>query len=296
MKVGILVVTYNRLELLKEVVSSLRSQTYKERDIIVVNNGSSDGSEEWLLQQSDIHVITQGNVGGAGGFNTGLRYVAESGYDACWLMDDDVVCQPDALEQLIEAFEAEPNLGYVCSKVVGLDGVPMNVPMVDQRTRDGRYQDWMKYIDRQMIKIESSTFVSLFVPTSVVKKVGLPYKQYFIWGDDAEYTMRITRKYDAYLAGKSVVTHKRTIQGDLLFENETNKQRLKNFFYYFRNQTHIVAKYKGTIKTIGNVFSLTCLFFKLFFTGRFAKSMIVLKSQFAWLFFCPKIEYIDNNK
>ena len=64
MKVGILVVTYNRLELLKEVVSSLRSQTYKERDIIVVNNGSSDGSEEWLLQQSDIHVITQGNVGG----------------------------------------------------------------------------------------------------------------------------------------------------------------------------------------------------------------------------------------
>lgn len=63
-KIGIVVVTYNRLSLLKEVIDSLRKQTYESRDIIVVNNGSTDDTPNWLKEQNDIKTITQGNVGG----------------------------------------------------------------------------------------------------------------------------------------------------------------------------------------------------------------------------------------
>ena len=91
-KVGIVVVTYNRYELLKEVIDALRQQTYQDFQIIVVNNGSTDGTSNWLSLQEDIITITQRNVGGAGGFYTGMKFVAENGYEFCWIMDDDVIC------------------------------------------------------------------------------------------------------------------------------------------------------------------------------------------------------------
>ena len=71
--VGIVVVTYNRLQLLTEVIDALRKQTYNDYQIVVVNNGATDGTEKWLSQQRDIITITQENLGGAGGFFTGMK-------------------------------------------------------------------------------------------------------------------------------------------------------------------------------------------------------------------------------
>ena len=237
-KVGIVVVTYNRLTLLKEVVEALRAQTYRDTQIIVVNNGSTDGTLDWLNDQSDILTITQGNVGGAGGFFTGMKYVAEHDYDYCWVMDDDVVCRPDALYELMEAYNVKPNIGYVCSKVIGIDGSPMNVPSVDMRPSENGYSACFEYLDKQMVKINNSTFVSLLLSTDMIREVGLPYKEYFIWGDDSEYTDRLSSKHDCYLAGKSIVVHKRSRQGSLDFMKETDPKRLQNYFYHIRNNDH----------------------------------------------------------
>jgi rhamnopyranosyl-N-acetylglucosaminyl-diphospho-decaprenol beta-1,3/1,4-galactofuranosyltransferase len=75
------VVTYNRLELLKKVLESLRSQTLKPFKIIVVNNGSTDGTLEWLGNQDDLEIITQDNIGSSGGQFTGIKAAFESGED-----------------------------------------------------------------------------------------------------------------------------------------------------------------------------------------------------------------------
>ena len=85
-KVGTVIVTYNRLTLLKEVIEALRQQTYLNQQIIIVNNGSTDSTAEWLQKQKDIVVINQENLGGAGGFFTGMKYVAEHNFDFCWIM------------------------------------------------------------------------------------------------------------------------------------------------------------------------------------------------------------------
>jgi len=68
----------------------------------VVNNDSTDGTEEWLKSQSDLQCIKQENLGGAGGFNTGLKYGYENNYEWIWFMDDDVVPQSDCLEKLFD--------------------------------------------------------------------------------------------------------------------------------------------------------------------------------------------------
>ena len=71
MNITAVVVTFNRKELLKKNIEALRRQ--KElTTILVVNNGSTDGTAEWLDSQSDLLVIHQSNVGGSGGFYTGI--------------------------------------------------------------------------------------------------------------------------------------------------------------------------------------------------------------------------------
>ena len=65
------VVTYNRLDDLKRCVGSLRNQNDVDFDVLIVNNGSTDGTKDWLDAQEDLLTIHQENVGGAGGFYAG---------------------------------------------------------------------------------------------------------------------------------------------------------------------------------------------------------------------------------
>ena len=177
-KVGIVVVTFNRLTLLKEVIESLRIQTFRDFQIIVINNGSTDDTETWLKEQRDVKTITQANLGGAGGFYTGMKYVAEQGFEYCWIMDDDVICSPTALEELLKAVKVRDDIGFVCSRVLGIDGQPMNTPIPAVNTmNEGQYSDVFELVnDYAMVRVSMSTFVSVLVPSHIIYKIGLPYK------------------------------------------------------------------------------------------------------------------------
>ena len=100
-KVLNVIVTYNRLNDLKVCIENVKGQTYKNLDILVVNNGSTDGTTEYLAAQTDIKVINQNNLGGAGGFYAGMKYMMDNGYDWLWMMDDDGVPDSNQLETLL---------------------------------------------------------------------------------------------------------------------------------------------------------------------------------------------------
>lgn len=292
-EVGVVVVTYNRLELLKDVIASIRQQTFADFDIVVVNNGSTDGTADWLKGQDDVITITQENLGGAGGFNTGMRYVAEHGYEYCWVMDDDVVCSPTALEELLKAAVAREDIGFVCSRVLGVDGRPMNTPLPAVKSmNEDSYSDVFELVNMHaMVRLDCATFVSVLLPSKIIFKVGLPYKEFFIWYDDIEYTSRISRLYPSYVACRSEVVHKRPLQAPLSFYKETDMNRLKYYFYLYRNQAFTRIKFggaKGRLKQYGiSLFVLTKLLFKWDLT----RFLIYAKSQFALLFFHPKVEF-----
>ena len=294
-KVGIVVVTYNRLALLKEAIDSLRNQIYTNREIVVVNNGSTDGTQEWLNAQKDIIVITQQNLGGAGGFFSGMKYVAEHEYDYCWVMDDDVVCHSDALQELVNAYTKKPNIGFVCSKVIGINGCPMNTPTVDDRPTSNGDADFTDLIAESMIKVKTATFVSVLCSVKTIKEVGLPYKEFFIWGDDTEYTNRISLNHECYMACRSVVVHKRAIQGPLFFETETNPLRQKMYFYMMRNDAFIEFKYNKLYLNRRMRFRYYVRQYKyalsLLLHGRRLQAMIVVRSVLAMLSFNPTIQY-----
>lgn len=295
-KVGVLIVTYNRLQLLKEEIVSIREQSYKEYDIIVVNNSSTDGTIKWLESQNDIITITQPNSGGAGGFYTGMKYIAEHGYQYCWLMDDDIECEKTALQQLMSIAEKEHELGFLCSRVVGINGRPMNVPTIETRELDENYPSWLERVDDGLIKVRTATFVSVLIPTSNIIKFGLPIKEYFIWGDDTEYTNRLSDELPSYLVFSSKVVHKRVISQRLNFLTETNPNRLNNYFYALRNSFMNSQKYGNTKERFLNIAYLMYLFPKLLLRFDMKRLKILLRAYCSLFVFKPTIEFPEVGK
>lgn len=242
------VVTHNRLALLTEAVSALRDQTIALKKIIVVNNGSTDGTAEWLDTQKDITIIQQENVGASGGFSAGISLAAAGGADYIWAMDDDTICEPTSLEKLLENINLikEP-IGFISSRCNWTDGSPhlMNIPGI--KPLFNNLLPFNKYDDHNMILVESSSFVSLLVNTEAVKQVGLPYKEFFIWGDDQEFTRRITKQgYLGIYCIDSIVLHKTPLNTFTDFYNDTTNNIWKHR-HGFRNEFFMIKKNKGFI-------------------------------------------------
>lgn len=255
--VAALVVTYNRKALLLECLDAIVEQQYAVFKIVVIDNASTDGTDALFtgdgpLAGSDLidYRRMDSNLGGAGGFKEGLRATAESGADWVWLMDDDCIPYPDTLARLVEsaskaqAYGVEPS--FLASSVFGPGGEPMNVPTVDGRPTQNGYADWYVGLADGMVKIESATFVSLLVNRKAIDRLGLPVGSFFIWGDDTEYTTRLTHNFGpAYLVGASRVLHKRANAKSLDIMNENDPKRIANFHYLYRNNLIVQRYHRG---------------------------------------------------
>ena len=199
------VVTRDRLALLQQCVEALRAQTRAPDRILVVDNASTDGTAAWLAGQDDVETLRlEENVGGAGGFHAGLRRAHADGAEWAWLMDDDTIPRPEALEALLR-----PDTPAIlrASVAVWKDGRlhPMNVPGLERE----RVEPLVEAAAERVLPLRTSTFVSLLVHRTAVDRFGLPEARYFIWSDDIEYTARVTRGGGlAVLVPDSVVEHR----------------------------------------------------------------------------------------
>jgi rhamnopyranosyl-N-acetylglucosaminyl-diphospho-decaprenol beta-1,3/1,4-galactofuranosyltransferase len=247
-KVAAVIVTYNRFNLLKDTVAAVRAQSFATNQIIVVDNGSTDGSGEWLDLQTDLNVIHQANLGGSGGFHTGLKLAAKTDCDWAWVMDDDTICRPDTLMNLINKVPlVSEKIGFLSSKSIWTDGQPhyMNIPAITPSFN--RFIPFNKYDDKGLLLVETSSFVSLLINLDAVKEVGLPYKEFFIWGDDQEYTRRLTKAgYLGLYCPDSVVLHKTPVNYFPDFYRDTPNNLWKHG-HGFRNEFFMVKKNKGVL-------------------------------------------------
>jgi GT2 family glycosyltransferase len=250
--IAAIVVTYNRKDLLIDCLAALRTQNRRVDRIIIVDNASTDGTQDLLLEHDILaapdvdYIRLRDNEGGAGGFYWGIRYAYEKGADWVWLMDDDVEPVPDALEAL-EAHCDKPNLGYLCSCVRAQDGhTSMNMPAVDMNKGGTAYPRWDTHLAEGLIRVSSATFVSVLVSRKAIAECKYPLRRFFIWGDDLEYTRRIREAcFDAFMVGASRVLHKRAEIGELSLVTEKNQRRIDMFRFLYRNSLWTSAKYDG---------------------------------------------------
>lgn len=284
------VVTHNRIDLLRQCVAQLENQTCA-CDILVVDNASTDGTAQWLESKPELNCRNTGaNLGGAGGFNLGMRWAVEAGYDYVWVMDDDTLPHPDALEKLLEADSVlEGSYGWLSSVALWTDGSECRMNRQKLKKSFYKYSPLLKY---GLVQAEQATFVSLFLRGETIRRVGLPIKEFFIWGDDIEFTRRIAVRggLPCFMAGQSQVVHatNSNVGSNVALDDV---ERIDRYFYAFRNEAYLYRQ-EG-IKGRAYCFAKRCRDFLRIM--RFGKPKgprfgILFKGIWAGLFFRPETE------
>ncbi len=290
-KILAVVVTYNRKELLCECLEALLHQECSFLDILIVDNASTDGTheyiEKYLKDKRVIYENTGSNIGGAGGFNYGMKLGVKLGYDYVWLMDDDTIVKKDSLTKLLEAdYELKGNYGFLSSKALWIDGNICRMNRQKIKRNDSKYP-----------KIYFASFVSFFIKTSVIKEVGLPIKEFFIWADDLEYSYRVQKQYDCYLINDSEVVHKTSnnIGSNIVLDDE----RIDRYKYAFRNEAYVAHK-KGFFASLYQIAKNCYKILRVLFLSKkykFKKIKLIIHNTIeGFCRFNPKIEYIRDKR
>ena len=241
--IAAVVVTYNRLADLQKCLDTLRRQTRPLDALLVVNNGSTDGTREWLATQPDLRVINQPNLGGAGGFATGIDAAYRGGFTWLWCMDDDCLAAPDALARLLAA----PNLGPCIknSMSVSVQDPAELAFFVSRPNREYRRVTDMTDVD--LVYGVASFFNGTLVHAEVVQAIGIPDKNLFIWGDEVEYMTRAQKMgFPVVTVPGSVFYHPPAFDRDGIPWPAAWKQ-----YYAVRNQRRVLQNLHG--QTVGRL-------------------------------------------
>ena len=301
MRTAAIVVTHNRRDLLVECLYALLGQEADCFDILVVDNDSQDDTKRCVAEIAErfgriVYFNTGANLGGAGGFHFGIKKALESGDAYVWLMDDDAVPEAPALTALREAADIlGDRWAFLYSVVLWTDGIEnrMNRPCIGRDCFET-----IGFIKDGILRIEQATFVSLFLRASTIYEVGLPIREFFLWGDDIEYTRRICKhpRMHGYLVGKSRVTHKTksNMGSDCALDDP---DRISQYRFVFRNEQYIYRKegLLGVLRYSAKcALSLARIVIKAD-NHKAGRILAVCKGIGQGLFFHPKVEYAQRN-
>lgn len=174
-KVGVVIAAYNNKDMLRSLILDLHAQTRSPDEIIVIDNASVDGTSSMVTGEFPAvrYVRLEENFGSAGGFREGMKMASESN-DLMWVLDDDVSVNPKALAILIDRFEA-------LSK--------------DKDSKVGAVRNWGASFPALSGPRRSIGFAwkgTLF-NCLMVREIGLPRAEYFLYADDTEYSLRMAK-------------------------------------------------------------------------------------------------------
>lgn len=239
------VVTRNRKALLETCLRAVRSQTRLPDTILVVDNASTDGTEEMLARTfPDVKVLRlPNNQGGAGGFHEGMKWAFEQGFQWMWVMDDDAIPEVHTLENLM-THASIGGLDVVSPIVVDKDNPSI---CAFRFTYSGEVIDTVEKARGFGLPVlcgHAHAFLGTLIARGAIERVGLPDKRFFIRGDEVEYLIRLKRAglklgvvVDAVLRHPSGVRDYRPVLGGMFHVVELGDPA-KNF-YRHRNYAYL---------------------------------------------------------
>ncbi len=228
-KVIAVVVTYNRQALLSECITALRNQTHKPDAILIVNNGSTDNTQQWLEQQENIHFINQKNVGSSGGFSTGINWAYQNGYSWIWCMDDDGYSKEDALQNMLQADDGTLRL-YNCA-VVDKENKSSFV------WKTGEFKT-IQEVKGNIIEGIGHPFNGTMLHRRIVERVGVPQPKFFLWGDETEYYYRIIKQNDIPVCTVANSIHYHPASA-FSYKQDWDYKSAWKMYFYVRNRLYI---------------------------------------------------------
>lgn len=263
--IGVVICNYNKKDFVLECVQSVLESQLQDFDIYVVDNASTDGSVPALEKEYGDKItilVNEENLGGSGGFNTGLQVVRDKGYRYYVCLDDDALLDERALQVLYEYMEENPDVGMAGCRVYHRqmpEYIQQSGLMIDfehctastigaDQLEDGSLPD--------IIECDTVATCAVMVRGAVIRgtDVGIMPEDNFIYWDDMEWGHRI------HLAGYRVVT---LAGAKALHQMGANVKRPNTFlnYYMWRNRTYFFMRYmpeekldKMSVQILGDFF------------------------------------------
>jgi hypothetical protein len=219
--VSIITLNWNQTDITCEFLESMRSSTYKNYEIIVVDNGSEIDPTERIQAGNYYNAKvcrSPVNLGFAGGNNYGVRH-ASPDYDFILQINNDAEITPDLIEKLLEPFYEDPTIGIVSPKirfhhtpaVIQYAGFNKMSMLTGKTTAVGSLE-----VDNGQHDISGYTYCAhgcaMMAKKEVIEKVGLLAEKYFIYYEESDWSARIIRAgYKIYYQAQGLCFHKESI-------------------------------------------------------------------------------------
>jgi GT2 family glycosyltransferase len=214
-RVAVVIPNWNGAHLLDACLLSLRAQDLPASSVIVVDNGSTDGSRELLRDHHpDVMVVAlTSNRGFAGGVNAGFRAAIRSGADMVALLNNDAEADQGWLAALVSAGEAHPEAGVVTGKLLLADGTHLDCAGEGMSVWGMPYPRGRGEVDRGQYDVPDQVFAasggaSLY-RVSMLLEVGLFDERFFAYLEDIDLSFRARlRGWDVRYAPAAVARHR----------------------------------------------------------------------------------------
>lgn len=260
-KVAVVIVTYQRAELLGRLLDALAAQTRAADAIYVIDNSGDEATAAVLAEHGELPLVIDhvgDNIGGAGGFHRGLKAAYLAGFDRIWLMDDDVRPAPWALQALLAdggdvlACVREDRRGQLVEKAAVRFDLTNPLHLSPKTaTVDSTWASRAEMPARA--QIENAAFEGFMVHRRVVDAIGYPDPSYFIFYDDCDYVIR------ARLAGYTAWAVRDALMRRCYdFVQSEDLSGWKGYYMYrnlfvvhYRYGTNVLVKLKPLLLTAG---------------------------------------------
>lgn len=250
---AVVIVTYNRVELLKECLACVCGQTIPFSRVIVVDNHSTDGTAEFLAAREDLDVIREPeNLGGAGGFYDGLQCASQGEYDWVLIIDDDAMIAPDYMEKLLDYANAHTGIYGLAGKVVTEGHIDVShrrriinrLLYVESNVASEEYQ-------KESFSCDAATFCGLLLQGQKMREIGLPQKGYFLWYDDIEYCLRLQECGGVTVVPAAVLHHKTVLSKEGMVTKGVLHRIGWRQYYGYRNRYDTAKRHLGSLSAWG---------------------------------------------
>lgn len=254
MNYGVVIVTYNRLELLKECINAVENQVIKPHKIVVVNNNSTDGTKEFLETKKNENFIVENvteNNGSSYGFSRGVEILRKQDVDWQLIIDDDAIIDKEYILNISK---------YINKKYQAYSGVVLQnerPALLHRRRLKISYTKPFIPVseteyNKDTFEYNITSFCGLLISNEIARKIDLPKRELFTQFTDTEYSLRLQKLTNVLNINSAKLIHK---------VNPSGKMKVWKVYYTIRNETYIMKsisknKFCFSIVTIINAISM----------------------------------------
>lgn len=235
--VSVIIHTYNNEKFIGETIDSVLNQTYNDYEIIVVDDGSEDGTRDALLpymQKIRYHYKENGGIASAK--NTGISL---SNAEFIAFLDHDDLWVPDKLKIQMEYFDVHPHIGLVYAKYASFRD--------DKELRTKPEKGYSGWIFKNLLSKSIVQTSTVMVKRECLNAVG-PYDESFKLADEYDMFLRIAKRFQCGFVDKRLTRYRvhdmNASKNDLLFD----KENLRVFKKVYNGYTDLDEKEKKILR------------------------------------------------